>query len=152
MKILVAYATNSSGTLMASQIIVSTLSDKGHEVTHKDIRNVKIETLDQYDLILFGSPSWNYNKMEGQPHEYFSRFMEQADGKSVSGKKFAVFGLGDTAYIQFCGAVDHIQEFVKKIGGELIAEPLRVDGYFFDQKNNEEKIKTWADSLGQTSS
>lgn len=132
---------------MASHIIVGVLSEKGHEVTHKDIRNIKPDSLSQYDLIIFGSPSWNYEKTEGMPHEFFLRFMQQMEGQSLTGKKFAVYGLGDTAYIHFCGAVDHIEEFIKKLGGTVVSEPLRIDGFFFDQKNNELKLQEWAENL-----
>jgi flavodoxin short chain len=140
-KILIAYATNSGGTLTVAQLIGEKLKEKGFEVLLKDIREVKKETLPEFDLIIFGSPSWDYNDKEGQPHEFFTKFMEDCDGVKL--KKVAVFGLGDTAYLHFCGAVDYIENFVKKNGGEIAVESLRIDGFFFSQKENEERALDW---------
>lgn len=144
-KILIAYATNSGGTLTASEFIQESLKTKNFEVALKDIRGVKKDTLTEYDLVIFGSPSWNYDNKEGQPHEFFTKFM--TENNELALKKVAVFGLGDTAYLRFCGAVDIILDFAKKNGAEIIAEPLRVDGFFFSQKENEDLIEKWIEFL-----
>lgn len=151
MHILVAYATNSSGTLVTSVVIAHVLKNAGHEITHKDIRTVLPGELERYDAIVFGSPSWDYDspegKLEGQPHEFFRKFIKEADSIKLPNKKFAIFGLGDTAYIKFTGAVDHLEAFVKKMGGTLVMPSLRVDGFYFNQPENEKKAATWADEL-----
>lgn len=147
MKILVTYATNSSGTQTVSNIITDTLIKKNHAVAHKDIREVKKEELASFDLIFLGSPSWDYNKVEGQPHEYFTKFMTENADLTLPGKKFAVFGLGDTAYMTFCGAVTHLEEYVKKIGGILIAPSLKIDGFYFKENENTKKIISWTETL-----
>jgi len=147
MKVLLAYATNSSGTLVASQTIVNNLKENENEVTHRDIRSVKPETLNTFDLIIFGSPSWNYNKMEGQPHEFFTQFMEKMKDKTCEGKQFAIFGLGDSAYMYFCGAVDYLEAFVKKLDGTLLVPSLRIDGFYFNQPKNEEKLREWTKEI-----
>lgn len=146
-RILIAYATNSGGTLTASQFISQKLTEKGFEVLLKDIRDVKKEAVGEYSLIIFGSPSWDYEGKEGQPHEFFTKFM--TDNPNLKLGRVAVFGLGDTAYIHFCGAVDYLEDFVKKGGGTLAVESLRIDGFFFMQKENEERIGKWVDNLVQ---
>lgn len=147
MRILVAYATNSSGTQTVSDIITDNLLLQNHTVTHNDIRDVKKEELPSYDLIILGSPSWNYNKLEGQPHEFFTNFFEENKDLQLPGKKFAVFGLGDTAYMTFCGAVTHLEEFVTKVGGQLVTPSLKIDGFYFHQQENSKKAATWTQNL-----
>jgi flavodoxin len=66
---------------------------------------------------------------------------------TLPGKHFAIFGLGDSAYPQFTGAVNHLEEFVKKLGGKLVIESCRIDGFFFDQENNEKKLTDWSARL-----
>jgi flavodoxin I len=153
MHILVAYATNSSGTLVTSVVIATILKNAGHTIAHKDIRAVLPNELTNYDLIVFGSPSWDYNspegRLEGQPHEFFRKFIKEADSISLPNKRFAIFGLGDTAYIKFTGAVDHLEVFVKKMGGKLIIPSLRIDGFYFNQEDNEKKAALWADELAK---
>lgn len=98
-------------------------------------------------LLFFASPSWRTRKGDGQPHEFFLDFIDQMEGKSFANKKFAVFGLGDTAYTHFCGAVDVLESFVTSLGGILVSPSLRVDGFYFDQKNNEQKLEQWVIGL-----
>lgn len=151
MNILVAYATNSSGTLVTSVVIATVLKNAGHTVTHKDIRTVLPNELEKYDAIVFGSPSWDYDspegKLEGQPHEFFRKFIKDADSIRLPEKRFAIFGLGDTAYIKFTGAVDHLEAFVQKMGGKLVTPSLRIDGFYFNQPENEKKAAAWADEF-----
>lgn len=153
MHILVAYATNSSGTLVASVVIANSLKNAGHNVTHKDIRAVLPSELTKYDVIVFGSPSWDYKspegRLEGQPHEFFRKFIKDASGTSLPEKRFAIFGLGDTAYIKFTGAVDHLEAFVNKMSGKLVIPSLRIDGFYFNQPENEKRAALWADELAK---
>lgn len=151
MTILVAYATNSSGTLTASKIVADLLSNAGHAVTHLDIRAVEPLHLANYDIIILGSPSWDYKaasgRLEGMPHEFFRNFIQKAHGITFPEKKFAIFGLGDTAYINFCGAADRLESFVKSLMGVLVIPSLRIDGFYFDQMNNEKRVADWTNQL-----
>lgn len=143
---LIAYATNSSGTLVVAGLIKDLLTASNVDAVKKDIRSVKPEAISEFDLVILGSPSWNYNDKEGQPHEFFTKFFQQNDGK-VRFKNTAVFGLGDSAYIQFCGAVDYLESFVLQNNGKLTVPSLRIDGFFFNQKENEELIGEWVKNI-----
>src|SRR5579872_6924978 len=146
MKILVMYATYSGGTEVVSGIISEKLQDT-FEVTHKHIKETKPDELESFDVIIFGTPSWMVHKQDGQPHEFYFPFMESLQGKDFSSKKFAIFGLGDMAYTRFSHGVDVLEEFVKGIQGSLLIESLRIDGFFFNQITNEEKVKQWSRQL-----
>lgn len=145
MKILIAYATNSGGTYLASQIIESKLSLK-HTVNIKRIDTVETVDLETVNLTIFASPTWLYNKKDGQPHDLFVAFMEKNATLSLPNKKFAILGLGDSSYTHFCGVVEHLENFVKKIGGSLLTESLKIDGYYFNEKNPE-KVAQWSAEL-----
>ncbi len=149
MNILVAYATNSGGTADAAKIVNTALTSGNHQVTTKMIRDVNPDDLAAFDLILFGSPSWDYQEKEGVPHEDFIAFMEKMKGKTLPNKNVAIFGLGDLSYTHFCGAVDHLEDFVKTMQGKLASESLRIDGYY-TQPGNQEKVKSWAEHLLST--
>src|SRR3989337_3398772 len=98
MKVFLVFATNSGGTQLASQIIEEALSKNNHQVTVKEVRDTKIDEFNTSDLVILASPSWDYEGLEGQPHPDYAPFMENAKGKRFAGKKFAVFGLGDSSY------------------------------------------------------
>lgn len=146
MKILLAYATYSSGTDLATQIVQEILQ-KQHNVVRKDIRTVSFNELENADVILFASPSWRTRKGDGQPHEFFLDYIDSMQGKSLPEKRFAIVGLGDSAYTHFCGAVDVLESFVSQLGGNLLIPSLRIDGFYFSQQKNEDHIRDWTHSL-----
>lgn len=150
MNILLIYATNSGGTFLSSGIISEVLKKHQHTVTVKNVRDAKPDDIANYDLIILGSPSWDYQGKEGQPHQDYLPFMEKAQGKSFPDKPFAIFGLGDSSFAYFTGAVDHLENFVKTIGGKLVIDSLRIDGFYFDQDKNSQIITDWAERVANT--
>ncbi len=146
MKILLVYATNSGGTFLSGKIIKEVLQETD-TVLMKKIEEVEVKEFGNYDLIIFGSPSWDFGKKQGQPHEKFLQFIAENRDKSFSGKKFAVFGCGDSSYTYFCGAVDNLEMFIKELKGELVIDSLKIDGYFFDLNKNTKLVDAWAKKL-----
>jgi flavodoxin len=66
---------------------------------------------------------------------------------TVVAKPFAIFGLGDSSYKFYNGAVDHLEEFVKNIGGTLPVPSLKIDKYYSDMDGNNAKITAWVEEL-----
>lgn len=147
--ILILYATNSGGTEFSSGIIEKTLKEAGNNVTVKKVSTSTPDEINNFDVVLFGSPSWDYKGKEGQVHQDYLPFMEKINGMTFKGKQFAVFGLGDTSYAYFTGAATHLEELVKTIEGEKVIDALRIDGFYFDQENNEKLVEQWAKNLSE---
>lgn len=147
MKILIAYATYSGGTQMASEFVKEKLEEKNHQVDLKIINEVSAENFDIYDLLIFASPSWNYDGKEGQPHQDFMIWMENNQSLDLKGKRIVIFGLGDSSYTYFCGAVDILTGFFKSHNGEIIDEPLKIDNYLFDMEKNNKLIEEWLNKV-----
>jgi len=149
MKILIVFATNSGGTGIAADIVKETFIKNGHQAEVKEVRELNIDEFADFDLVILCSPTWDYEGLEGQPHPDYRPFMDSAQNKKFTGKKFAVLGLGDSSYTYFCKAVDHLEKFVKQLGGTLIDMSLRIDGFYLDQETNTQKIADWSQSLSQ---
>lgn len=150
MNIFIVFATYSSGTEVASEAVEEYLNAKGNTVIRKHVKTVEPDELGKFDLVILASPNWWVNKMDGMPHEEFVKFFERAKGKTYPGKKFAVFGLGDTAFDKFCNSVVHLSHFVHDLEGNLLIEPHRIDGFFFNQEENTQKLLEWVDRILQT--
>ncbi len=147
MNILVVYATNSGTTMTTAQTISDKLTGKGHTVTQKEVRDATVEDFSTPDAILLGSPSWDFEGHEGMPHEDWIPLMDKMKTMTLENKPIAIFGLGDSSYKHFCGAVDHMEELVKTMKGKLLTPSLRIDKFYSDQTGNMDKINAWADSV-----
>ncbi len=150
MKILLLYATNSGGTFQASQTIESILIQHGHTVDVKTPLDIDPQTLSTFDFVILGSPSWDLEDKEGQPHEDFVTFMKKCEAIKLPNLKFAVFGLGDTYYQHFCGAVSILENFVKDKEGELIVPSLKIDGYYANLDSSTILLNDWTSKLVKT--
>lgn len=140
---LIIYGSTTGNTEFTAETIESYLADKGaYEVTVKNVSDTSVSELDDaYDLYLLGCSTWGEDEIELQ--EDFESFYEDLNGDlNLSGKKFAVFGCGDSSYEYFCGAVDVIEERVEKLGASLVTESLRIDG-----EPEENEINEWAQDV-----
>lgn len=146
MNILLVYATNSGTTQTVAQMINDELAKAGHTVTIKEARSTTPEDFTAPQVVLLGSPSWDFDGNEGFPHEDMIALTDKMKASQIA-KPFAIFGLGDTSYKYFCGAVDHLEQFVKNIGGTLIVPSLKIDKYYSDMDGNNTKITTWVNGL-----
>lgn len=147
MNITLIYETYSSGTQTASHVLQQALNELGHQVNVIQARNATPQDIQSSETLILASPSWWVDDQDGQPHAYMKELFQKADDMDLTGKKCTVFGLGDSTYARFCGAVDHLVEFITSHNGSIIVDPLRVDEFYFHQKTNEENIRNWAKLL-----
>lgn len=126
------------------------LLSANHQVSIHQIQDMKPEGFSAADVILLGTPSWDYKGQEGQPYSAWMEFFEMYPQLQWEGKKFAVFGLGDHTYAHFCGAVDVLTELIQQQGGEIVGEPLRIDQFYFqDQQKALQEAAEWAERVVQ---
>lgn len=149
MKILFIYATYSTGTLTMAENAIQFLNAAGQQEV-KLIRADKVQGVDimEHDLIFMASPSWMVQKKDGMPHEFYLGMMDRLKGQTFA-KKFAVISLGDDSYAKVCGSADHLVEFVQQLGGTLVGEPLRLEGFYFNKQKRLDELKNWLPSVLQ---
>jgi flavodoxin I len=148
MKVLIVYATNSGSTEICSKVIKETLEKSKNIVTMQRADITKQEDLTDRDLILFGSPSWDYEGKEGMPHEDMMELFKKLENFSFNkDTKYAVFGCGDRSYAYFAHAVNVMEDFLKTKGVSLTVPSLKVDAFFFDMDKNIAQVETWAAKL-----
>jgi flavodoxin I len=147
MNIRIIYATNSGATMTAAQSVNDTFVTKGQHVSMVEARLATIDDFKSPQVIVLGSPSWDFDGKEGMPHEDFLTLIDKVKTVKIPEKPFAVFGLGDSTFAHFCGAVDHLEKFVGMVGGKLIVPSLKVDNFFNDMDGNTEKITKWAQQV-----
>lgn len=153
MNIFLVYGTNSSGTALVAQTVAEHLRAKGHQVTVQHARDTHPAELEsEYDLLILGSCTWERftpegKRLEGQLQQHVYALLEHATLPPK--RRYALFGLGDSSYTDFCAAADHLEAAVKQWGGVLVVPTLRVDSYFFDLKKNRRLVNDWAKMLAE---
>ncbi len=143
MKILITYATNSGSTFLVAQHLQTAAQTQGHEVVVQEISSTQPSSFSEYQLVLLGSPSWDADGLEGQPHPDFADFMNRNASLDLAPTKIAVFGLGDKTYHIFCGAVEHLEKFISDHGGKIVTPSLRIDRFFNDQATAFQQADAW---------
>lgn len=137
--ILIIYGSTTGNTEMVAETIKEQLTS--HNPVLQDVSDTSPEDLTEYDVLVLGSSTWD----DGLLQQDFRDFVEKLD-IDLSGKKLAIFGLGDKNYPDFCKAAPILESAFIKLGGKTIIETMKIDG-FPDEAENEDKIKQWCADL-----
>ncbi len=122
------------------------------------------ELIEKYDNFILSAPTW----FDGELPNYWDEFVPDLEEMDLSGKKFAVFGLGDQKEYpeNFCDAIGILVEILEQCGGVVVGH-VPVEGYTFessrakkgdefvglplDQENQarltSERVKNWVEKL-----
>ncbi len=147
MDILIVYATNSGGTYLAGQYIQDVLQEHGHQVVLKKAKDTTSQELGQYQVVIFGSPSWYVDGREGQMHWDMAKLLDAIPDALLHKKQCAVYGLGDNSYAYFCGAVDAIEIKLAQHNMQIVVPSLRINEFYYQPDANAADIKQWAHKL-----
>ena len=124
------------------QICGKGLKNSGIDVLIKSVAEANPEELKNYDGIVLGCSTWG----DGELQDDFIPFEKEMEKVDLSGKKAACFGPGDSAYPQFCKAVDVLEEKLKNCGAKIIIDSLKIDGKV---ESKLEEAKDWGKKIGQ---
>jgi flavodoxin I len=140
MKIGIIYGSTMGSTENMSSKIADTLTKAGKEVSVFNVQDVQPQAMLDYDMIFLGCSTWG----NGALQDDFIDFEENMKSVDLFGKKAAVFGPGDSAYPQFCKAVDILQDALASCKAQIVVEPLKIDG---DVQSQLDKTGEWAESI-----
>ncbi|MEE8441301.1 MAG: flavodoxin [Spirochaetia bacterium] len=128
-KIGVFFGSSSGNTEDAAKQIAEAL---GAEAT--EISSTSEEEILECDYIVFGASTWG----AGDLQDDFDDFMGTLEGMDFSGKKVAVFGLGDQEGYPdtFVDGMGVVGQAVEAAGGELVGA-VSTDGFEYDASEAE---------------
>jgi flavodoxin I len=125
MKAIIIYETLTGTTQYVAEVMKDELVATGFTV---DLHSVRYQghqlNLKDYDLILFGAPTYEDGKLEQGMRVFIARTKEDFSQYNI-----AVFGLGNSTYPHFCASADILEEWVKKNNGTPLVPTLRIDGF-----------------------
>ena len=140
MHILILFGSSTGNTEELAKTVAQVANSKG--VTTDLVNVAEVVNLDygKYDFLFLGTSTWD----EGQTQLDFRFYLEdlQANPPQLNGKKFAVFGTGESCYQFFCGGTEKLAEAFASFGGTRVGEILKIDTLEEDPVDNA-KVKTW---------
>jgi len=126
MKIGLFYGSTNGNTKRVAELIRDQYP--GEVELHKVHEEFDPETFDQYDRIILGVPTYG----QGSLQEDWADFVWEMDDVDLSGKRVAIFGLGDQGEYpdHFADAMAELYEKVQELGGEVVGA-WPTEGYDF---------------------
>lgn len=132
------------------------------------VRDATELDVEPYDRIVFGGPTVGTHTWQDQKSTDWDQFLVRMGNMDLSGKKCAIFGLGDhVAYAHhFVDDIGVMAERIENAGGKLVGL-VPVDGYDFEQSKaqrgdvflglpidedyesdkTDQRIRAWVDQL-----
>lgn len=140
-KVLILYASSTGNTEEIASLLEQHLDTKVLDITSKNLEmtEVDVKELKEYDGILFGTYTYDDGDLPFET-DVFNDNLQNVD---LNGKVIGLFGSGDTAYFQFCEAVDTMKNEFKSKGSIVIDHVVKVD-LFPDEKEELDAIKELA--------
>jgi flavodoxin I len=140
MRAIVVYGSFVGNTETMASYVATGLRQAGHHVTVKDAVDAAIDELLDYELILLASPTYEPKMIQ----EDMISFYDQLNGISLSGRKAAAFGPGDSAWPDFCTAVEMLESRLRERGAEIVATSFTIDGIV---EEYEDETIAWAKGI-----
>jgi len=121
------YSFNSKKTAKIAAMIYNAFS--GTEVQLVNVDEVKPVDFLEYTNLMIGVPTW----FDGELPNYWDELLPGLEEIDFSGKKIAVFGLGDQkGYPEnFCDAIGIMAAFFEEKGAAIVGK-FPIEGYTFE--------------------
>lgn len=122
-----------------TRLIAKKLAGKLGECAAKplNVNRTSVEEFLQYDALILGTPSYGLGDVPGRSagcHEAnWEEFLPRLDGADFSGKRVAVYGLGDQEKYKsrFASSLIHLYRFFYGNGAEIVGQ-WSTEGYEFE--------------------
>ncbi len=104
----------------------------------KDLADVTdINELAELDGIICGIPTWNTGADSERSGTAWDSMLEEIGSLSLTGKKVAIFGLGDSStYTEnFCDAIEELHSYFVKAGASMVGYVDKADYTFEESKS-----------------
>jgi flavodoxin I len=120
---LIVYASMTGNTEEIACHIGKGIEEAGLTVVLKDILEIDVEELRNYDAILLGAYTWG----DGDLPDEFLDFYHEMDSLNLTGKAAAAFGSCDSSYEHWGRAVEILTEKLVELGADVVLDGLKID-------------------------
>ncbi|MDP2901498.1 MAG: flavodoxin [Methylovulum sp.] len=138
-KIGIFFGTDTGSTRLVAKKIYSLLGD-GLADKPKNINRTSAAELLQYDALILGTPSYGAGDLPGLStgcmEANWEEFMPCLEGADLSGKRVALFGLGNQERYadRFASSMIHLYRLFYGYGADIVGQ-WGTDGYKFEHSH-----------------
>jgi flavodoxin I len=134
-KTAIIYSFNTQKSQKVAEKIVAAFGDNIEAVNAEELTKA---TFENYNNFILSSPTW----FDGELPNYWDEFIPDLEEMDLSGKTFAVFGLGDQkGYPEnFCDAIGILVEILEECGATIIGSSS-LEGYTYESSKAEREGK-----------
>ena len=128
MKILILYSTFTGNTQEAASALHEILREElpEHAYALANVRDIPIKKILEYPVVIFGTSTWE-DENSPDTEKFISALREIVP--DFSRITFALFGLGDSAFLNFCAAVPLVRDALILCHARVYKEIFTIDGY-----------------------
>ena len=148
-KVAVVFASLSGSAQRVAETLQQNLQSTlpSAEVELLDMLVVNPEAFSQYDFIFMGASTYGDGDLNPFAEVFVASMSGRESEKMWEGLPFAIFGLGDSSYVNFCSAADLLVDFAQLHGGIVHQPILKIDVLTQDWDQQEQMIREWSASF-----
>jgi len=131
-KTAIIYSYNSQKSKKVSEKIIVAFGESNIEAINAE--ELTKEVFENFDNFILSSPTW----FDGELPNYWDEFIPDLEEMDLTGKIFAVFGLGNQKDYpeNFCDAIGILVELLKECGAKVIGQ-TGLEGYKYESSRAE---------------
>jgi len=124
-KIKLLFATQTGNSEDLANRTQEKLEELDFEVDSVNVADLDLDDLTDANKIIFIGSTWG----DGEPPDDAIDFFDNLEGAELdlSGATYAILGLGDTSYDDFCGFAKRVGEHLSRMGATEIMERKDLD-------------------------
>lgn len=116
----ILYGTESGNAEMAAEDMANVLNLTGKETRVISMEDYTPSDLQSEEHVIFMTSTYGEGELPLTSAPFYSKLKEL--NLDLSGLKFSAFGLGDSTYEHFNGAIHTFVELLKELGAEQVGE------------------------------
>lgn len=134
-KAAIIYSFNTQKSKKVAEKIVAAFGENIEAINAEELTKA---TFENFDNFILSAPTW----FDGELPNYWDEFVPDLEEMDLSGKTFAVFGLGDQkGYPEnFCDAIGILVEILEECGASIIGH-TGLEGYSYESSRAERSGK-----------
>jgi len=141
MEIKILFGSETGNAESAANDIADSLKSEGLESEVIDMMSSSVEDLKNMDIVIIATSTWGDGDTPNNAYDLLDGLRNETDTSFLAGVRYAVFGLGDSMYPNFCQAGVDFDSNLERLGATRLLELRKNEDDF------SENVAPWVEEL-----